>query len=150
MECRGCRRENRAGSRFCDACGGVLAVRCPACDREFKPDARFCDGCGTSVGAGGAPTQESVTPRSDTEAVRKTVTVLFCDLVGSTAFAESVDTESAREAMSRSARNTATGTTVAQLPEPVPAPEHTNRSQHVHYEPGQHTRISGQPVTRVS
>ncbi len=29
------------------------------------------------------------------------MTVLFCDLVGSTAFAESVDTESAREAMSR-------------------------------------------------
>jgi len=27
---------------------------------------------------------------------------------------------------------------VAQLPEPVPEPEHTNRSQHVHYEPGQH------------
>jgi class 3 adenylate cyclase len=33
--------------------------------------------------------------------VRKTVTVLFCDLVGSTAFAEAVDTESAREAMGR-------------------------------------------------
>ena len=34
--------------------------------------------------------------------------------------------------------NTATGATVAQLPEPVPELEHTNRSQHVHYEPGQH------------
>ena len=39
-------------------------------------------------------------------------------------------------------RNTATGTTVAQLPEPVPEPEHTNRSQHVHYEPGQHRPTS--------
>ncbi|MGI9624973.1 MAG: ATP-binding protein, partial [Acidimicrobiales bacterium] len=34
-------------------------------------------------------------------AVRKTVTVLFCDVVGSTAFAESVDPESARESMGR-------------------------------------------------
>ena len=40
-------------------------------------------------------------PIAPTEAVRKTVTVLFCDLVGSTAFAERVDAESARESMSR-------------------------------------------------
>ncbi len=33
------------------------------------------------------------------DAVRKTVTVLFCDLVGSTSFGERVDAESAREAM---------------------------------------------------
>ena len=101
MECQGCRRENRAGSRFCDACGGALAVRCSACDRELSPDARFCNGCGTSAAAGGAPTQAPVATPSDSDAVRKTVTVLFCDLVGSTAFAESVDTESAREAMGR-------------------------------------------------
>ena len=35
------------------------------------------------------------------EAVRKTVTVLFCDLVGSTPFAEQVDTESVRETLGR-------------------------------------------------
>ncbi len=34
--------------------------------------------------------------------------------------------------------NAATGASVAQLPEPVPELEHSNRSQHVHYEPGQH------------
>jgi hypothetical protein len=36
--------------------------------------------------------------------------------------------------------HTATGTTVAQLPEPVPNVSPTYRSQHVHYEPGPHTR----------
>ncbi len=34
LECRGCGRENRADSRFCDACGSALAVRCSACDRD--------------------------------------------------------------------------------------------------------------------
>ena len=34
-------------------------------------------------------------------AVRKTVTVLFADLVGSTSFGEQVDPESVREAMAR-------------------------------------------------
>ena len=43
--------------------------------------------------------------------------------------------------------NTATGATVAQLPEPVPELSHTYRSQHVHYEPGQHSRSVG--VNRV-
>ena len=101
MECRGCGQQNRADSRFCEACGAALAVRCGACDRELNPTARFCDGCGTAVGSPvDQPTPVAAAPH-DTEAVRKTVTVLFCDLVGSTAFAERVDAESAREAMSR-------------------------------------------------
>ncbi len=49
-----------------------------------------------------APAAAATPPSSPpAEAVRKTVTVLFCDLVGSTAFAERVDPESAREAMGR-------------------------------------------------
>ena len=46
--------------------------------------------------------------------------------------------------------NTATGATVAQLPKPVPEPEHTNRSQHVHYEPGQHTKHTKELLSLVS
>ena len=84
MECRGCGRENRADSRFCDACGSALTVRCPACDRELNPDARFCDGCGTSVVTAGSPTATVAAALQDAGAVRKTVTVLFCDLGGST------------------------------------------------------------------
>ena len=100
MECSECGRTNRADSRFCDACGHTLVLRCGACDRELNPDARFCDGCGTPTR--GHPGPDGRSRRTAREAaVRKTVTVLFCDLVGSTAFAEAVDTESAREAMGR-------------------------------------------------
>ncbi len=46
------------------------------------------------------------------------------------------------------ARHTATGTTVAQLPEPVPELEHAYRSQHDHYEPGQHMGHVGRDMGR--
>ncbi|NOX30196.1 MAG: AAA family ATPase, partial [Actinobacteria bacterium] len=46
------------------------------------------------------PSQLSSDAQAQT-AVRKTVTALFCDLVGSTAFGERVDAESARDAMGR-------------------------------------------------
>lgn len=95
VHCTQCGRENRADSRFCSGCGVELTHECPSCARELAPDARFCDGCGAPVGEvapSGAP---------DDGAARKTVTALFCDLVGSTAFGEKVDAESAREAMAR-------------------------------------------------
>ena len=97
MDCGNCGRTNRGDSRFCDACGTKLVLRCGSCDRELNPDAKFCDGCGTRVASSPGPAAVN-TPST---AVRKTVTVLFCDLVGSTAFAERVDPESARDAMAR-------------------------------------------------
>ena len=50
---------------------------CQSCGQENQPGARFCNGCGAAL----APIQA----RGET---RKTVTVLFCDLTGSTAFGE--------------------------------------------------------------
>ena len=64
-------------------------AECPSCGRENANDARFCSGCGT----------ELVLPRL--EEVRKTVTVVFCDLVGSTSFGELLDPESVRRAIGR-------------------------------------------------
>jgi class 3 adenylate cyclase len=58
---------------------------CPACGRENPDDARFCAGCAT-------PLQEAAPAREE----RKVVTVLFCDLVGSTAQAERMDPEDVR------------------------------------------------------
>ena len=58
----------------------------------------FCDNCGTPLAA---TTSGAETAHTADAAVRKTVTALFCDLVGSTAFGEKVDAESAREAMGR-------------------------------------------------
>ena len=58
---------------------------CPSCGRENAGDARFCSQCATSLEAQ-APAREE----------RKVVTCLFCDLVGFTARAESMDPEDVR------------------------------------------------------
>jgi class 3 adenylate cyclase len=60
---------------------------CPSCGRENPDGFRFCGVCGAELAA--------ETP-ADT---RKTVTVLFCDLVGSTALGERTDPEVLRELM---------------------------------------------------
>jgi class 3 adenylate cyclase len=63
-------------------------VTCPACGAENRADARFCDSCGAALGV------ESVEHR-------KVVTVLFCDVVGSTALGESADPEALRALLAR-------------------------------------------------
>src|SRR5918997_2212171 len=63
-------------------------VACPSCCRDNADDARFCSACGAEL-AGAARQRES----------RKVVTVLFCDLVGSTALGESTDPEALRARM---------------------------------------------------
>jgi len=63
---------------------------CPSCGRENPDDARFCSACGTVLAA-----LESAREQ------RKVVTVLFCDLVGSTALGESTDPEALRARMRR-------------------------------------------------
>src|SRR5690242_12131103 len=62
---------------------------CPACGEENPPRFRLCGFCGTRLAA--APTAE----------VRKTVTILFSDVAGSTAMGEKLDPESLREVMGR-------------------------------------------------
>jgi len=61
---------------------------CPGCGRENADEARFCSACGTELAA--TPAQREM---------RKVVTVLFCDLVGSTALGESTDPETLRARM---------------------------------------------------
>ena len=65
-------------------------VACASCGRENADDARFCSACGTALIAI-EPARES----------RKVVTILFCDLVGSTALGESTDPEALRTRMRR-------------------------------------------------
>jgi len=65
-------------------------LRCSSCGQENPEGFRFCGRCA-------APLPEVEPPRR----VRKVVTVVFCDLVGSTALGESVDPEAMRAQMSR-------------------------------------------------
>jgi class 3 adenylate cyclase/tetratricopeptide (TPR) repeat protein len=61
---------------------------CPNCSAENPAGFRFCGSCGLAL--------EEAPPARE---VRKTVTVLFCDVVGSTALGERVDPEPLRRLM---------------------------------------------------
>src|SRR4051812_33743836 len=63
---------------------------CPSCGFENPPEARFCMSCGVELVRGEQAREQ-----------RKVVTVLFCDLVGSTALGESTDPEALRARMRR-------------------------------------------------
>src|SRR5829696_875302 len=63
---------------------------CPNCGEENPPRFRLCGFCGTALVVE-LPAQER----------RKTVTVFFSDLKGSTSLGEALDSESLREVMSR-------------------------------------------------
>ena len=104
MRCNGCGADNRAGRRFCTKCGVALAVTCTSCGFANEPDDDFCGGCGQRLGpaAGEAdratPVRRSATaPEATDAAERRQLTVMFCDLVGSTALAGRLDPEELRE-----------------------------------------------------
>lgn len=62
-------------------------MRCPACSAEVPAGFRFCGHCGTPL----AETQVVEAERVEPE--RRQLTVMFCDLVGSTALSERLDPE---------------------------------------------------------
>ncbi len=102
MECPSCRTEVREGSKFCDECGAPVPTRCPACGGTNRAGAKFCSDCGAKLGrpGGSVPPPASApgttaAPRSSAE--RRQLTVLFCDLVGSTALSSRLDPEDLRE-----------------------------------------------------
>ena len=63
---------------------------CPHCGVENREGARFCDSCGAALAGSQAAREE-----------RKTVTVVFCDVSGSTQLGEKLDPESLRRVMAR-------------------------------------------------
>jgi class 3 adenylate cyclase len=67
----------------------LAVLPCPSCGQQNPEGFRFCGACGALLAP--APGRE----------VRKTVTVLFADVTGSTALGERLDPESLRRVMSR-------------------------------------------------
>ena len=63
---------------------------CPSCGSENRDGARFCDSCAAALTAPTLPREQ-----------RKTVTVLFCDVAGSTALGERLDPEALRLILAR-------------------------------------------------
>jgi class 3 adenylate cyclase/tetratricopeptide (TPR) repeat protein len=64
-------------------------VTCSSCDQLNPEGARFCNACGAELAAAAA------------WEVRKTVTILFADVTGSTALGEQLDPESLRRVLAR-------------------------------------------------
>ena len=65
-------------------------MRCETCGHENRDGAKFCEDCAAPL----------LAPTAQHE-VRKTVTVVFCDVAGSTAMGEALDPESVRRVMER-------------------------------------------------
>lgn len=65
-------------------------IVCPNCGEENPPRFRLCGFCGTPLA-----------PAATVQETRKTVTVVFSDLKGSTNLGENLDSESLREVMTR-------------------------------------------------
>jgi class 3 adenylate cyclase/tetratricopeptide (TPR) repeat protein len=93
MECPKCQAENRKGRRFCAECGAPLAIACLDCGFANDPGEKFCGGCGVALASAAVSFTDSGHKRETLEPERRHLTVMFCDLVGSTTLAERLDPE---------------------------------------------------------
>ncbi len=108
MHCVTCQETLIPGKPFCANCGSAVAPACPNCGAALDARFRFCPSCGTPLAADErlqrlaqhipddlARKLRAAPPPALEE--RKLVTILFCDLVGSTAIAEGLDPEEYRD-----------------------------------------------------
>jgi len=104
--CQSCKADIPDGSRFCPQCGAPQALKCAACGAENTAGSRFCAQCGGKLGEAATPSAAttpaaapsmSAAPRAGSSAERRQLTVMFCDLVGSTALSTQLDPEDLRD-----------------------------------------------------
>ncbi len=101
MQCPRCRQDNPPQAKFCLECAAPLAgAVCGKCGSLLPAAAKFCPECAHPVGHGPAEAESVPTaprPVPVPEAERRQLTVMFCDLVGSTALSTRLDPEDLRE-----------------------------------------------------
>jgi class 3 adenylate cyclase/tetratricopeptide (TPR) repeat protein len=100
MQCPNCGAADPDGSKFCTNCGSDLRVRCPNCHGKNPPRAKFCGDCGANLTGTTASSQRSA-DNAAPNAERRQLTVMFCDLVGSTALSHRLDPEELRELLAQ-------------------------------------------------
>ena len=109
MICQQCQHQNELEARFCVNCGSSLSPVCSKCGHPIGTGQNFCGNCGYDL-RDRAAASDDVSPASYTPGhlaqrildqrhlmvgERKRVTVLFADIVGSTAAIENADPEEA-------------------------------------------------------
>jgi hypothetical protein len=99
MRCSKCDSDNREGRKFCTSCGTPLVASCPKCGTPIQAGEKFCGECGTALADAvpAAATAHTVPVTASARGERRHLTVLFCDLVGSTEIAAQLDPEEWRE-----------------------------------------------------
>jgi class 3 adenylate cyclase/tetratricopeptide (TPR) repeat protein len=109
MRCFRCHADNLADAKFCGRCGASVAVGCQSCGAANPPENKFCGQCGASLDTPGLADSAGPEPyfpkpvAAPGRATRslpgemKQVTVLFCDIVGSTPMTERLGPEAMRD-----------------------------------------------------
>lgn len=95
MNCPNCGASGVGGRKFCGDCGTPLPWTCAACGSENPPDKRFCGDCGAAAADRPRPSKSRSAAVPPVE--RRHLTVMFVDLVGSTAIGAGLDPEEMRE-----------------------------------------------------
>lgn len=128
MKCLNCGFDNPQNAKFCNDCGQPQQRACPACSTVNPAGAKFCNNCGTNLQTQSAAPQAAPPPAAapaakreslvekfmtkqvadkldaaraarSVEGERRIVTILFCDVKGSTSMAEQLDPEEWAEIM---------------------------------------------------
>jgi class 3 adenylate cyclase/tetratricopeptide (TPR) repeat protein len=95
VRCVRCKGENPAEARFCLHCGATIGGACAGCGAALPEGSKFCPQCGRAALDASTPasytpkhlSEEILAVRSSIEGERKQVTVVFCDIVRSSALA---------------------------------------------------------------
>ena len=109
IRCQSCQTDNPAAQKFCGECGARLSVLCVSCGHVNLPQQKFCGECGAQLATSAVEavsrfaSPQQYTPKHLAEKIlnsrsalageRKQVTVVFVDVVDSTALAEKLDPE---------------------------------------------------------
>ncbi len=107
MHCTKCGTNNPSTNNFCVKCGNALPKHCAKCKAENPPTSDFCGKCGACLGESAAPPDADQPELAGaasgpvTVGERRHLTVLFCDLVGSTPLSQQLDAEEWREVIAK-------------------------------------------------
>ena len=108
MQCPSCNADVATKAKFCEQCGEGLPRRCSTCGHNNSALAKFCAECGTSIGTATSShiakpeyrANQSASAPAATPAERRQLTIVFCDMVGSSALSTRLDPEEQRDVVS--------------------------------------------------